>query len=426
LVEYLGKKSIHELEEKDDFPCSLRETEAKSPSDVTNTNSVEDIIVCALISVYKFCKKSVPEVLSKDAFYIRSNGKPVCFVDYIIQAILINKLTSILKYPVMAEEDAIVLKDPNRKTLYLHVIQLVKEHISSNMSEEEILDLIGYANYGEYDGYRWIINPIHSSKNLMRSKQPISVSVALSKDGVTVAAGILLLFRKSNFNEIPNHTNNNEPFSSKEECYDARIFLSSERSPDVLVVNLPSKKKYPLSLCHIEDYNKLDSMYKLMQMKPSSSLNTAKILSEYSCLLYESNLYGYSGLLNGDLPIYICTESEFSEIIRDRPRAYHLAGLYLVQKLSQKITTTDFLGNTFSCIHQAQISNREIQKGIISCLSHLHNSALTVIQYIINPPPQDFRVTIKGTFVDENAIRNVLQESLSIRQDDLQVYALEI
>jgi 3'-phosphoadenosine 5'-phosphosulfate (PAPS) 3'-phosphatase len=399
----------------------------------TPTDHVEDIMMQALMKVYTFYKNSLPETLPRDAFYTRQNGGMVSAVDYVIQAILVHQLSkSTLIYPVIAEEDAMALKGPTKTALYQQVVQWARPYLEEIIVDEEqqhIMNLIGYANYEDHEGYQWIIDPLDPSKALLRSHQPMAVHLALAKEGVIIAAAILAFFRTSS--RTTTTKEESSTLSVEHTSYDARLFISSEQRPHVRIIDLPCMKETSsLTINTDVTYTQLSNLCKLAETQPITSLVAARLLTDYSCIIHESTHYGYAGLLNGDVPIYMCISngSPSSTDSLDKNgnyrTTYHAAGLYLVQKLSPNFCLTDLTGAPISCTHRGRWLHNGIREGILACVGHLHNRVLKALQFIIHPPPQSFQITIKGTLVDESMIRSALKQVLSIPNEDIQVCSL--
>lgn len=397
----------------------------------------EQIMSQALFSVYDFFNSFVPETLSKDSFHTQPDKLSVCAFDFAIQAILVHQLTSKTSYQVISKEDCLVLRGPTKEVMRQQVVHQVRQHLKITLSEDQVMDLIGYANSDEYEGYQWIINPMDHSKRLLRAHEPISVQIALAKDGTIIAAAILLLCRKSMSNskghpndsqidEEDQHAKVKGSAQTQDQSYDARLFLSSEKRSNVFIIDLPSKNERPVQVNLDTTFVNLSEMCKFSDMKTLSKTSWAKLLSHYSCILCESSRYGYAGVLNGNMPIFVFTSkggasssSDCSE--NEYKTTEHAAGLFLLQKLFPDIRLTDFTGAPISCTHRGRLLRNGLKEGILACVSHLHSSILNVFLYINHMPAQNFEISIKDTFADEDMIRSALKLAFSIGDESLQI-----
>jgi 3'-phosphoadenosine 5'-phosphosulfate (PAPS) 3'-phosphatase len=390
-----------------------------------------------LMGIYDFFKSFAPEILSKDAFCTLPNKRTVSILDFVVQAILVYLLNSRTPYPVIAEEDSIYLRGPAKESMRQQVVQLVCQYLKAPLNEEQVMDLIGYANYDDHEGYQWIIDPIYHSKGLLRAHEPISVHIALAKDGSLIAAAILLLFRGSichgsrpseedQGNGEYDRPNGNGLGFAERKSYDARLFVSSENRSTVSLIHLPSKQERSVNIDADTTYAGISELCKLAEAQPLTKSTWARLLSRYSCMVCESTRYGHVGILNGDLPIYVFTSKGLSTSADHHEDDYetvqHAAGLYLIQKLSPTIQLTDFTGAPIICAHRGRLLRNGLREGILACAGPLHSSALNAIRFINHVPPQSFHITIKDTFVDEEMIQNALKTALSIGDASLDVH----
>lgn len=124
----------------------------------------------------------LPDVIEK------KDRSPVTVADFGSQALVCSMIHDAFpKDPVLAEEDAAALREPDHLTSRNEVVRRVQA-INHDAHEDDVLDWIDYGNARHYHDRFWTLDPIDGTKGFLRGEQ-YAIALALIVEGeVCVAA----------------------------------------------------------------------------------------------------------------------------------------------------------------------------------------------------------------------------------------------
>ncbi|MBD2395562.1 3'(2'),5'-bisphosphate nucleotidase [Cyanobacterium aponinum FACHB-4101] len=145
----------------------------------------KEIAISAVLQASELCQKvrqDIPPALEKQ------DKSPVTVADFGSQAIICKALKDIFPdTPIVGEEDATELRQPEQKNTLAKITEYVKQ-IIDNASENQVLDWIDYGN-GKVSRRFWTLDPIDGTKGFLRQDQ-YAIALALIEDG-EVKLGVL-------------------------------------------------------------------------------------------------------------------------------------------------------------------------------------------------------------------------------------------
>lgn len=145
----------------------------------------KEIAISAVLQASELCQKvrqDIPPALEKQ------DKSPVTVADFGSQAIICKALKDIFPdTPIVGEEDATELRQPEQKNTLTKITEYVKQ-IIDNASENQVLDWIDYGN-GKVSRRFWTLDPIDGTKGFLRQDQ-YAIALALIEDG-EVKLGVL-------------------------------------------------------------------------------------------------------------------------------------------------------------------------------------------------------------------------------------------
>jgi len=137
-----------------------------------------------------FLCRIVQANLVAEASMDKQDKSPVTVADFGAQAVVTRILRGAFPdLPLVGEEDAAALRDPDNRELAEKVVAHVAEALPG-AEFDEVLDLIDYGTYeGGGAGSHWTLDPIDGTKGFLRMDQ-YAVALALIEDG-EVVLGVL-------------------------------------------------------------------------------------------------------------------------------------------------------------------------------------------------------------------------------------------
>ncbi len=147
------------------------------------------VAVEAVLLASALCR-TVQANLVDDASMSKKDRSPVTVADFGAQAVVTHVLRGAFPaVPLVGEEDAAELRDPDNAALTAKVVAHV-EAVVSGLGVDEVLELIDYGTYaGGAKGRHWTLDPIDGTKGFLRLDQ-YAVALALIEDG-EVVLGVL-------------------------------------------------------------------------------------------------------------------------------------------------------------------------------------------------------------------------------------------
>jgi 3'(2'), 5'-bisphosphate nucleotidase len=147
------------------------------------------IAVEAVVKACRLCR-DIQHTLSAVHKISKADMSPVTVADFGSQALIISHLLHAFpRDPVVGEESAALLRQPQQMSLKTHVVNLVN-HIDPQLSETQVLDAIDYgAQTCDFTQRYWTLDPIDGTKGFLRGDQ-YAVALALIEQGEPVV-GVL-------------------------------------------------------------------------------------------------------------------------------------------------------------------------------------------------------------------------------------------
>jgi len=147
------------------------------------------IAVHAVLEACRLCVRVQAGLVSKETL-AKKDRSPVTVADFGAQA-LINHILheEFPEIPMVGEEDASRLREPEQKAVLDRVVGFVQE-IRSDLTSEKVLDAIdGGKHPGGSQGRHWVLDPVDGTKGFLRNEQ-YAVALGLIEDG-KVVLGVL-------------------------------------------------------------------------------------------------------------------------------------------------------------------------------------------------------------------------------------------
>lgn len=145
----------------------------------------QEIAIQGVTQAAKLCQKvreDIPPALEKQ------DKSPVTVADFGSQAIICQALkTTFPDIPIVGEEDATELRNPEQQETVSKITSYVKQ-IMPSATTEEVLNWIDYGN-GKVSSRFWTLDPIDGTKGFLRQDQ-YAIALALIEDG-EVKLGIM-------------------------------------------------------------------------------------------------------------------------------------------------------------------------------------------------------------------------------------------
>lgn len=133
---------------------------------------------------------TVQQTLVSEETLAKKDRSPVTVADYGAQALVLRTLAAAFPDdPVVAEEDAVALSEPENAELRERVISAVRS-VAPLVEKDEVLESIARGGHaGGPKGRFWTLDPIDGTKGFLRKEQ-YAVALALIEDG-EVVLGVL-------------------------------------------------------------------------------------------------------------------------------------------------------------------------------------------------------------------------------------------
>ena len=145
----------------------------------------------ALRAVENACiiAQNVAERLISTMAADKSDKSPVTVADFAVQAYISHILSRAFPMdPVVGEEDAEMLLEPENLKMKNQVVSFIQE-VDSSISENQAIKALDRCNYPGGSGRFWTLDPIDGTKGFLR-KQQYAIALALIENG-EVVLGVL-------------------------------------------------------------------------------------------------------------------------------------------------------------------------------------------------------------------------------------------
>lgn len=137
----------------------------------------------------RLCRRVQQELVSGSSLS-KDDKSPVTVADFGAQAVVSHCLaTALPDVPLVGEEDAAALRQPENEGLAAKVVSAVQESVPE-LERAEILNLIDRGTFeGGASGRHWTLDPIDGTKGFLRLDQ-YAVALALIEDGELVMGAL--------------------------------------------------------------------------------------------------------------------------------------------------------------------------------------------------------------------------------------------
>jgi 3'(2'), 5'-bisphosphate nucleotidase len=148
-----------------------------------------EVAVSAVEQASRLCRSVQASLVSEESM-AKQDRSPVTVADFGAQAVVVHALRAALPdVPLVGEEDAGELRDPDNAALRDRVVEAVRE-IVPGIDAPAVLALIDRGDHaGGATGRHWTLDPIDGTKGFLRGDQ-YAVALALIEDG-EVVLGVL-------------------------------------------------------------------------------------------------------------------------------------------------------------------------------------------------------------------------------------------
>jgi 3'(2'), 5'-bisphosphate nucleotidase len=150
-------------------------------------NKEHDIAVAAVREASELCRR-VQLKLSESSFQ-KADRSPVTVAHFGSQALICSNLrTAFPGDPIIAEENADILRDPENSTLMDRVAAEVR-FVRQDSTGSAVLDWIDFGGEKNYSDRFWTLDPIDGTKGFLRGDQ-YAIALALIEMGEVVLAAV--------------------------------------------------------------------------------------------------------------------------------------------------------------------------------------------------------------------------------------------
>jgi len=147
----------------------------------------QDVAVAAVREAARLCQAVQSQIAS--GVIEKKDRSPVTVADFGSQALVCRALRDVFpEDPIIAEEDATALRQPDRAPILAQVVRHVQA-LQPGATREAVLDWIDYGNAQTYSDRFWTLDPIDGTKGFLRREQ-YAVALALIVKGHVVVAAL--------------------------------------------------------------------------------------------------------------------------------------------------------------------------------------------------------------------------------------------
>ena len=318
------------------------------------------IAIEAVVNACRLCQ-TIQADLTAEHKIAKADTSPVTVADFGSQALIIaHLLQAFPRDPVVGEESATLLRQPEQAALKTHVVNLVNQ-IEAALTPAEILDAIDYgAQTCDFTQRYWTLDPIDGTKGFLRGDQ-YAVALALIEHGEPVV-GVLGC---PNLLLAPNHPEQGQG------CLFAAV-----KGQGAALYTLDGTPLHPISVAPVSEPSQArfcDSV-EAAHASHAEHAQIAKLLDIKTPSYRIDSQCKYAVVARGEASIYlrISPTPNYRSWIWD-----HAAGAIVVQEAGGKVTDTD--GNPLNFSLGRKLFENS---GIIATNGLLHEAVLDAIRQI--------------------------------------------
>ena len=324
--------------------------------------SERSVAVLAVERASRLCQ-AVQANLVSEASLAKKDKSPVTVADFGAQAVVSHALREAFPAdPMVGEEDASALREPDNRALKDRVVSSVDE-IVPGLDPDTVLELIDAGTYeGGGTGRHWTLDPIDGTKGFLRGDQ-YAVALALIEDG-EVVLGVL---------GCPNL-----PLSADDPDGPRGALFIAERGRGATMRSLGDEAETPVRVTDVRDPSEA-RFCESVEAAHSSQDDAARVAESLGISLPPFRIDSqckYAAVSRGDASIYLRlpTRKDYEEKIWD-----HAAGVAVIQEAGGRVTDTrgrplDFsLGRTL-----------RDNVGVIVTNGHLHDRVVEAVRSVLS------------------------------------------
>ncbi len=309
-----------------------------------------------------FLCRAVQSNLVSEASMDKKDKSPVTVADFGAQAVVTRILReSCPDLPLVGEEDARELREPENRALLDQVVAHVREGAPA-LDTGEVLELIDYGTYeGGAEGSHWTLDPIDGTKGFLRLDQ-YAVALALIERG-EVVLGVL---------GCPNL-----PVEADRPDGETGCIFVAVRGEGTFMRPLSGGDEVPIRVTDIartSEANFCESV-ESAHSSQSDAAKVAKLLGITAPPFRIDSQCKYAAVGRGDASIYLRlpTRADYEEKIWD-----HAAGAVVIREAGGRVT--DVLGRELDFSLGRTLRNNS---GVIVTNGHLHDRVVASVQEVL-------------------------------------------
>jgi 3'(2'), 5'-bisphosphate nucleotidase len=353
-----NEKSKEKSEEKSKEKSKEK---AKEKAREKSLDAERRVAVEAVLLASGLCR-TVQANLVSDESMSKKDRSPVTVADFGAQAVVTQVLREHFPdIPMVGEEDAAELRDPDNAELGDKVIANVRE-VVPELEAAEILDLIDYGTYaGGGRGRHWTLDPIDGTKGFLRLDQ-YAVALALIEEG-EVVLGVL---------GCPNLPVNADEPEGERGC----VFIAV-KGQGAHMRTLDDAKEHAIRVTDIRDTARAsfcESVESAHSSQPDSA-RVAELLGIQAPPYRIDSQCKYAAVSRGDASIYLRlpTRKDYEEKIWD-----HAAGAMVIREAGGRVTDVRGKELDFS-IGRTLRDN----KGVVVTNGHVHDRVIEAVGQVL-------------------------------------------
>ncbi|MEM7678478.1 MAG: inositol monophosphatase family protein [Myxococcota bacterium] len=130
------------------------------------------VVAAAMEAVRDGCRATadLQSALGPEDRRLKGDDSPVTVADYVAQVVVMHRLcTALGEQPMMAEEDADLLRRPEAHTLRQRIMAAAAPFVPS-LTEEGLLDILDRGKSENQDAY-WVLDPIDGTRGFLHGAQ---------------------------------------------------------------------------------------------------------------------------------------------------------------------------------------------------------------------------------------------------------------